>query len=385
MLKKLLILVFLGLILASAYLYWDYSQKREVITPYPYTFTPAFDKKYDENHAQELIQAENAKILIVGDRMAKTLDPYTKTLENAFAETLKTPPKIYNWGAENEGLFRTVHKLKKLKTLPPIIIYFGASSELMEKKFDVRDRKNILKNFQTYDDEKLISLIITFPWLSRALYKDIRYHDLGEFTEYKSLLASTEKLSEKDVSFKLFSYEMKEMIDYIKDKKSTLIIITTPINLEAEPKEVCAHSSNEDVIGLQQEIEAEIKDGQYKSAFPKAAELAEATFSNARSFYLLGKSALGAGDIKTAREALMRASAFDCQSWRGNSVYNAIMKDLAKKNLVSVVDFDQFMSSQLSKEGLFFDEIVPQTLFYQGMIEELSANLKRILSINERP
>lgn len=385
MLKKLLILSFLGLIIASVYLYWGYSQKREVITPYPYTFTQSFNKKYDETHAGELAEAQNAKILIVGDRMAKTLDPYIKSLENAFAESLKTPPKIYNWAAENEGLFRTVHKLKKLKKLPPIIIYFGASSELMEKKFDIRDRKSILKNFQTFDDEKLISLIITFPWLSRILYNDVRYQDLSEFKEYKSMLASSDKLLEKEVAFKLFSYEMKEMIEYIKDKKSSLVLITTPINLEAEPKEVCAHSSNEDVIGLQQEIEAEIKEGLYKSAFPKAVELAEATFSNARSFYLMGISALGTGDIKTAREALMKASAFDCLNWRGNSVYNAIMKEQAKKNQVSIIDFDQYMSSQLSKEGLFFDEIIPQTLFYQGMIDELSTSLKRILSINERP
>lgn len=385
MLKKLLILLLLGLVGASAYLYWDYSQKREVITPYPYSFTPSFDKKYVQTHAQEIAEAENAKILIIGDRMAKSLDPYIKSLENAFAESLKTPPKIYNWGVENEGLFRTIHKLKMLKKLPPIVIYFGASSELMEKKFDVRDRRNILKNFQTYDDEKLISLIITFPWLSRALYSDLHYQDLGEFTLYNSMLASSEKLSEKELSFKLFSYEMKEMIDLIKDRKSSLVLITTPINLEAEPKEVCAHSSNEDVIGLQQEIEAEIKEGQFKSAFPKAQELAEATFSNARSFYLVGKSAMGLGDLRTAREALMKASAFDCQNWRGNSVYNAIMKDLAKKNLVTVVDFDQFMSSQLSKEGLFMDEILPQPLFYQGMTEELTTTLKRILSINEQP
>ncbi|MBC7713734.1 MAG: hypothetical protein H7177_10365 [Rhizobacter sp.] len=381
MLKKLFIITLLSVVALSAYLYWDYSAKRTVITPYTYSFLNSFDKNYEAHHALDLKQAESAKILILGDRMGKTLDTYTKNIQEQFGGAFKTPPSIFNWSADNEGLFRTIHKLKMLKKLPPIIIYFGASSELTEKKFRVEDKKNILKNFETYDNEKLISLIITFPWLSKVLYKNVKYFDLAEYTEYKSMLASPQKLEEKELSFKFFQYEMKEMIDYIKDKKSNLVVITTPINLEVEPKEVCAHSSNDQTVGVQQEIEAELKEGAYKTAFPKAQKLSEVTFSNARSFYLLGRAALGTGDIKTARESLLKASVFDCSSWRGNAVYNAIIKSLAQKNLVHVVDFDQFMTSNLSKEGLYFDEIIPQNVFYQSMIKELGDILKKILSI----
>ena len=382
MLKKLLIYLLIGVVGLSAYLYWDYSQKRTVITPYPYSFLNSFDKKFELDHALSIRQAENAKILIVGDRMGKSLDTYLPGLQQEFGASFKTPPTIFNWSSDNEGLFRTIHKLKMLKKLPPIIIYFGASSELTEKKFRVEDKKRILKNFITYDDEKLISLIITFPWISKVLYENIQYYDLGEYQKYESMLAAPQKLDEKELSFKIFQYEMKEMIDYIKDKKSNLVLITTPINLEVEPKEVCAHSSNENVIGVQQEIEAELKEGAYKSALPKAQELAAATFSNSRSYYLLGRAALGTGDIKTAREALLKASVFDCANWRGNAVYNSIMKDLAKKYLVQIVDFDQYMTSNLSQEGLFFDEIIPQNIFYQSMIKELGDILKKILSVN---
>ncbi len=383
MLKKLLIIILLGMALISTYLYWDYSAKREVITPYTYTFLSSFDEKYKKEHAEEIVRAESAKILIVGDRMGKTLDAYTKNIQEEFGTAFKTPPTIFNWSADNEGLFRTIHKLKMLKKLPPIIIYFGASSELTEKKFKVEDRKSILKNWKTYDDEKFISLIITFPWLSKVFYKDVTYFDLGGYKEYASLLAASQKLEEKEISFKFFEYEMREFINYIKDKKSNLVLITTPVNLEIEPREVCAHSSNDDVIGLQQEIEAELKAGAYKSALPKARELSEVTFSNARSFYLYGKAALGTGDIKTAREALLQATVFDCANWRGNAVYNAIMKKEAEKNLVQLIDFDQYMTSNLSQEGLYFDEFVPNNIFYQNMIKELGDILKKILSVNE--
>ena len=383
MLKKLLIFTLLGFVCASAYLYWDYSGKRTLITPYPYAFLNSFTKKYAADHANEIKEAQFAKILIVGDRMGRTLDPYLQNLQDQFKDSFKSPPTIFNWSADNESLFRTIKKLKMLKKLPPIIIYFGASSELTEKRFDVRDKKNIFKNFKTFDDERLISLIITFPWMSKILYKDIRYQNLGDYTEYKSLLAASQKLDEKEIAFKLFEYEMRELIEMVKDKKSNLILMTTPVNLEIEPREVCAHSTNNDIIGLQQEIVVELNEGSYKTVLPKARELAEVTKSNAYSFYLLGKAALGTGDIRLARESLLKASVFDCANWRGNAVYNAIMKAEAKKRQVPLVDFEQYMTSQLSKEGLFFDEIVPQNMFYQNMTKELGDIIKKILSINE--
>lgn len=383
MLKKLLIILLLGIGSLSAYLYWDYSHKRTVITPYPYAFLNSFNQKYATDHANEIKEAEFAKILIVGDRMGKSMDPYLQGLQDQFKNSFKTPPTIFNWSAENESLFRTIHKLKTLKKLPPIIVYFGASSELTEKRFDVRDKKSILKNFQTYDDERLISLIITFPWLSKILYKDVRYQDLGEYKEYKSLLAATQKLDEKEIAFKLFDYEMREFIDMVKDKKSNLVLVTTPVNLEIEPREVCVHSSNAEIIGLQQEIEAEINEGSFKTVLPKASELANATPANARSFYLLGKAALGSGDLKLARESLLKASVFDCANWRGSAVYNAIMKTEAKNRQIHVVDFEQFINSQLSNDGVFFDEIIPQNMFYQNMTKELGDIIKKILSINE--
>lgn len=383
MLKKLLIITLLGIISASAYLYWDYSQKRTVITPYPYAFLNSFNEKFEKEHANEIKEAEFAKILIVGDRMGKTLDPHLQSLQDQFKGVFKTPPTIFNWSADNESLFRTIRKLKRLKKFPPIIVYYGASSELTEKRFDVRDKKNILKNFKAFDDERIISLIITFPWLSKVFYNDVRYQDLGDYKEYKSFLAASQKLDEKEIAFKLFEYEVKELIDLVKDKKSNLVFMTTPINLEVEPKEVCAHATSNDIIGLQQELEAEIKDGSYKTALPKARELAEVTTSNARSFYLMGKAALGTGDLKIARESLMKAAIFDCANWRGNAVYNAIIKTQAKKNQVHVIDFEQYMNSQLSNEGLFFDEIVPQNMFYQNMTKELGDIIKKILSINE--
>lgn len=383
MLKKIFIFIGLFLVGLGALAYWRFESKKILINPYPYEFSQSYDQKFIAEHAGEINRAENAKILIVGDRMAHSLDPYLEGLKESFGDAFKTPLTIFNWAQDNEALFRTIYKIKKLKKLPPIIIYFGASSELLEKKFAVADKEAILKNFATYDDEKLISLIITFPWLSKILYQKMNYFMIEDFKEYKNLMSAPLKLEEKELGFKFFEYELRDFIDYIKDKKSNLVLITTPLNLETEPKEVCLHANSNDIVSLQQEIDDEIKNGAYKAALPKALELAEVTTANARSYFLLGKSALGAGDLKLAREALLKATVFDCANWRGNAVYNSILKKAAEKNLLHLIDYDQYMSSKLSEEGLFFDDIFPQSLFYQGMSKELSDVLKKILSIGQ--
>lgn len=379
MIKKFFIIVAVFLTLGAGGLYYVYSAKKILITPYPYSFNTNATKALES----EIKQASSAKILIVGDRMGKNLDVYTPGMISELAQSFKNPPEIYNWSKPHEGLHRTIFKLKSLKKLPSIIIYHGASSELFERTFSVSDAAAINHNFKTYDDEKIISLIITFPWLSKVFYKKMDYFELGEIKEYKNRLPGQDKMSEKELSFKFFDYQMRELIDLVKDKKSQLILITTPLNLEVHPLETCAQSTSNTVIEVQQEIEELIKSGEYKTAFPKILELSNETYSNAKSFYLLGKVSMNLGDLSRAREAFQKATIFDCANWRGNAVLNAIMKIQAEKRQVRLIDFDQLMAGALSQDGLFSDDLFPQNIFYQRMTADLLENLKKILSVND--
>lgn len=367
------------LAIGGGFLYKILGSKKALITPYPYSFNLNAKNAIES----EMKAASGAKILIVGDRMGVNLSVYTPGIIDELAQSFKTPPVIYNWSRPHEGLHRTLFKLKSLKKLPSIIIYHGASSELYEKTFSMADSAAITKNFATYDDEKMISLIITFPWLSKWLYKKMDYYELGALKEYKNLLSGNDRMLEKEISFKLFDYETRELIDLVKEKKSNLILITTPLNLEAGPQETCPQSTTNTVIEVQQEIEEMIKNGEFKSAYPKILELSNETYSNALSFYLLGKTSMGLGDLTAARTALQKATIFDCANWRGNAVYNAILVANAKKRQVTLIDFDQLMASSLSQDGLFSDDIFPQNIFYQKMIAELQVNLKKILSVND--
>ncbi len=378
MIKKFFIFLILLLVSLGAFFFNEYSNKRTVITPYPYYFNGINDSKA----TKELALAENAKILIMGDMMGEALSKYTPDIMDDLAKNYKYPPTIYNWSKAHEGLHRTLNKLKSLKKIPTIIIYHGASSELYEQTFAVTDKDSIFKNFSLFDDEKLISLIITFPWLSKIFYKKMDYFEIGAIKEYKNVLPGNLKLDEKEISFKIFDYELKELIEFAHDHKSHLILLTTPLNLELRPKEICSNTTSKDIVDLQNEIEELLKIGNYKQAYPKALALSEATVSNALSFYLLGKAAMGLGNLAEARSSLAKSSVFDCSNWRGNAVLNAIIKKNALKYQLPLIDFDMDLSSALSKDGLFIDEIFPQSMFYQTMISELKNNLKKILSIN---
>ena len=378
MIKKIFLLLLTFLIITIGYTYWIYSAKRTLIIPYPYSFTQLAHKPLES----ELQMANEAQILIIGDQMGANLKAFTPAIVSELAHKFKSPPKIYNWSVPHEGLHRTLFKLTFLKKFPPIVLYHGASSELYEKIFSVSDKKAILDNFNTYDDEKLISLIITFPWLSKILYKKMRYFDLGLLTEKKGQLSESEIMNEKEISFKLFSYQVRQLIEQVKENKSNLILMTTPLNLEIAPHQTCSFATSDKIIDAQKELEILIQSGDYKSAYQLALPLARETYSNATSYYLLGKILMGLGDLANARIAFQKATAFDCANWRGNAVYNAILKSQATLHQVILIDFDQYMASQLSHEALFNDDIFPQNLFYQTIIAELLVNLKKILSIN---
>lgn len=378
MIKKILIL-FAGLVLViTGLVYNSVSDSKTLIIPFPYSFQEKYAQKFKETESNNIKKAEAAQILIVGDEIGLSLNPYLGRILAANPNYLRSDGSIFNWSSAKEPLFRTVFKMKQLSKIPPIVIYLGANSELREQKFDIRDLDNINHNFNVYDDEKLISLIITFPFLSKIIYKKMRYLDLNAPKSYNNLQSSQFRQKEKELNFRMFQYEVQELIDLVKNSKGQLILSSTPINLQTPPHSSCQHTQNEKVIEVQQQIEALLKEGASKDALREITELAKVNFSNAQTFYLLGRAQMMTGNLKEAYTSLQKASIFDCDNWRGNAVYNAILFKKAQDNGVSFIDFDKLTSEQLTKEGIFIDETYPHNTLYIHYINEINTSLKRI-------
>lgn len=378
MIKKILI-IFTGLVLViTGLVYKSVSDSKTLIIPFPYSFQEKYVQKFQEAESAQIKKAEEAQILIVGDELGLSLNPYLNRILTENQNYLRADGAIFNWSSAKEPLFRTVFKMKQLSKLPPIVIYLGANSELREQKFDIRDLENITHNFNVYDDEKLISLIITFPVLSKLIYKKMHYFELEAPKSYNNLQSSQFRQKEKELNFRLFNYEVQELIDLVKKHKSQLILSSTPINLQTPPHSSCPHTQNEKVIEMQQSIEALLKEGASKDALKEITSLAKINFANAQTFYLLGQAQMMNGDLKEAYYSLQKASIFDCDNWRGNAVYNAILFKKAQDNGVSFIDFDKITSEQLTKEGIFIDETYPHNALYIHFINEINTSLKRI-------
>jgi hypothetical protein len=177
---------------------------------------------------------------------------------------------------------------------------------------------------------------------------------------------------------------MNEFLDYIKQKKSSPILITTPINILIPPREACSNTSTNMIVEIQQEIEGLLNEGNFKMAFSKAIDLEKESLSNAKTFFLLGISAKANNDLKISKEALIKANVYDCLNWRGNSVFNSIIKNKGYNFQVEVIDFDLITTNSiLSGEEVFFDEIYPQNLYYSNLIKDLATALKKYLNINQ--
>ncbi len=374
-LKKIAIFTIIILLLGIGGIAYLLSLKPVMISPFSYSV--------EKINLLGINEAEKADILIVGDRLGANLNNYLDGLKFDLKEEFKRELKIYNWSVDGEGLHRTLHKIKALKKLPPLILYHGGSQEWIEKKFNPNDKERILFNFKMFHDEKIISLIITFPDLSRLFYKPVTHYPLLNLRPSKTSYTDT-NFDKKEIEYLYYQEEMHEFLDYIKQKKSSPILLTTPINILIPPREACSNTSTNMIVEIQQEIEGLITEGNFKMAYSKAIELEKESLSNAKTFFLLGISAKANNDLKVAKDALTRANVYDCFNWRGNSVFNSILKKKAHDFQVEVIDFDLITSNSiLAGEEVFFDEIYPQNLYYSNLMKDLAIVLKKYLNINE--
>lgn len=378
MIKKILGIFLLCVIGVSAYVYISLSDSKVLITPYPYSFQEKYINSFKKEHAEQIKMAENAQILVLGDDLGHSLNPYFSRIQSQYTDYLKSSDSIFNWSSPKEPLFRSLFKLKTLSKLPPVIIYVGSNSELTEQKFSVKDKELIDTNFQIYEDEKLISLIITFPFLSKILYHKVQYFNLSSPKPYVNLQNSVFKQKEKELNFKIYSYETEDLIKHVKRNKSDIIFISTPINLMIPPKVTCAHTQNEMIIENQQYIEKLINSGSYKIALLEIEKYKETSFSNAQNSYLEGIANLRNGSIQKGKDNLHLAAIYDCENWRSNQVYNKILENKAKKHHAYFVDFDNIANAHIGKDGVFLDETYPHNVIYIQLINELNQILKTI-------
>lgn len=364
-------------VVAAGLIAFKVSITPQMLIPYPY--------RVDSGHYLDWEEAGDAQVLIVGDRMAKTLSHYQDPLVEMSSEGLRNPLRIYNWAHEGEGIHRTLARLKFLAerdSLPRVIVYQGASEEFYEKRFDLDKYQQIIRNFEIYSNDAVASTLILLPWLSRLLYMPVPQKQLPlniEKDDQTYTSEQTQKLME--LTFKFYAHHLQEMVALARAHDSTLVLTTTPVNLEEPPRRVCANTEDQEIFQQQQEIAVLFEEGRYKEAYSRSEELLAQSTANARSSFMFGEAAKFNNRLSEAREALAHAAAVDCATWRINPVFNAIIAQQAANDDLYFIDFDRMLNQQLGQNVLFLNAIYPQHLFYQRFTRILAREIRDILRI----
>jgi hypothetical protein len=358
-------------LLTVGYFVFDrYSKNTQQIVPYPYSF---------KQQAPAIAISE--PILFIGDRMGAYLSKFKEQLAVNISVNLDNAIQISSIAKEGKALHRTIHELKSLTKWPQILIYHGGSEEFREDKFKLEEVKKIKKNFDLFKDDRIETLLILFPQLSRLIYTPINKMVLDEEIPPTQDLNEEAYLKRFELELILFEQHLNDLITLSRDRNALIILTTTPINLDIKPKASCSFTSNMDLEKAILETREELRNKNPKLAYNRSTLLIQKFPANASLHFLHGQISKRLGKIDEAVEHLLKASFYDCSSWRTSDVHNSIIRKVAEKQKVLLFDFAALTDREYSENVTFFDEIYPQNLYYEKAIEQLGLAIKSILKL----
>ncbi len=372
--KKILVLIVFASIGAGCYFIFDrYRSNSNSTIPLPYVF---------HNTVYKDINIEKAPIVIIGDRLGYKLASFKNYMASRISTNLSKQIKIISLAQKGEGLHRTLKKIKNLKRLPLVTIYLGGSEETYEQRFKSKDINTITKNFKLYEDDRTKTALMIFPSLAKFIYTPVDYKKYiksitPDENEYSDFLVQQRNM----IHFKLYEQELNELFSYIKEHGSYLYALTQPINYSVPPKKSCSNSLDEITKKRFDEAIELVKKKDFKKAYSVSKDLVLIANTNAKIFYVHGQIASSLGFNKEAQKALQMGVALDCKQWRGSPIYNQILKKVGRKNEVLVFDFDKLLIKEKQKNIVFQDDVYPQNLYYERVVNILSDRIRRLLKL----
>lgn len=359
---------FLILIILAGYVAYEWKHRPVVLIPLPY-------------HVDQKVIERTAPIIIVGDRLSTHLGLFVKSLSETISRGLERPIPIQVIGASNEGLHRTLAKIKKLSRKPKMVIYIGGSQEWYENKYQISETEKINQNFSRYEDPWVQTFVRILPGISKFLYENTKKIILTNTIVAQSVDISPDiLLTNNTLSYKLYRYELQDLLEYTSENNISFLGITQPINLEVMPRVNCPGSYISQGPGPKAVLQL-LNSGDTKSAYTLANDIALTSPSYAYGHYLLGKVHFARGNYEDAFKSYSNAAAYDCSSWRGNSIYNVLLKSLVSAYRAKVFDFQSFVYDHWKEGNLFADDIYPQDLYWEQMSKLIGEKVRQELKL----
>lgn len=375
--KKIIIIVILAIILLPCI----FVARRLIvnpirITPYPYKIT--------RKSWKEIERISPNTILLTGDQSSAMLFPFLGTVSENISQKLRNALTIKDITRKNEGIHRTLGKIKKIKDLPAVIIYAASGSELLEQKIKANSFKTFKSNLNIYNNAYLRTLIELYPRSSQLLYKPSPRLVLKEEIKKVKLGEKLSSISEYiKLSYFLYKIQLSDLVKYTIDSGSEIILITTPINYDIPPVKNCPQSGGGEITELNNILVKRIEQGNLKSLKEEVSRLELMNMSNALSFWTLGQYYKSKGLIQKGKEYLKKSNAFDCNiEYHPSEIANQITREVAKELQVPLIDFSRTIDQNNDETTPFLIEHQPQDIYLEKLIDQIIWEIKNSLNIN---
>ena len=183
--------------------------------------------------------------------------------------------------------------------------------------------------------------------------------------------------------FKIYQFEVQQIIDKVVEKKSKLILATAPVNLQAPPRKVCSNASTPPLEQKLASLDKHLESGKSKQVITELSKLKGIVLGHARFHHLLGRAYYRQGEFKQAKEYLSKANSFDCAPNGSSHILNNILRRKARENAVTLLDLDEKSNAHLGKNAIFNRDHYsryPQDKYYHHFLEQLATIINRSLS-----
>ena len=356
----------------STLVFFRYKNNKLQIIPYPFYFKKDTYSKLDVD----------APIVILGDRMGERLSLFKNRLAEKISTNLSKPIKIDILTGENENIYRSLQKVKRLKKLPLIIIYIGNLDQEIENVLPDINISQVKLNLKLYQNEYIRSAIMVYPDLAKLIYFPVDFIELSERIivdkkEYTDPQLQTRRM----IQYKLFEFAFEDLIKFTKKNNSLLIPLTTPLNLKVKAKKSCYGSLSTDAKKEVEDIKTLIGKKDFKSAYNLSKNLALLNSNNAQILHLHSLVSFKLNRFKEYQKFGEMSLAMDCGQRPGSPVYNSIIKNMSKRHEVVFFDYHQLLTDESKGNFVFLDETYPQDFYVEKLIDILAEQIKRRLRL----
>lgn|GEM_PF-3703659 len=297
---------------------------------------------------------------------------YPCVLEKLLKKDFKNP-QVCNLGVPGYTSFQAKQYLEEQvdKLNPDIVIVYVSNNECAITPISDRDRRKQEERYlwikRLIDDLYMYQLALEFSW---------KYQ--GPFFAMENMRLEQYLQMQKRVSLNEFEHNLTDIIDLLKKKEITPIVLTVPYDIKSESK-IFIPTPFQEINNLLDQAEAFIESGDLDGAehlITKAENLIPGYYHIS---YLKGKIS----DKKKFNAIHHFEDAIEKYPFpnRLKKSYIEVIKKVAIKNSIRCVDLYAVFRSyqQQNRGGLFIDEIHPSVQGYSIIANMIYVELKKVL------